>query len=165
MKKLCGECGKREVEPLAIPGRRLPFRSFPSLEVPHDLAIPTCRHCGTEWIDPSFAAKLDAALEGRAARVLTELARAAIESLSPTTTQRDLEATLGLSAGYLSKVKHGKETPSASLTGMLALLAARPTRLSEVKHAWATCSLPPRVVSTDLSRVELQFDSDLPVAC
>jgi NMD protein affecting ribosome stability and mRNA decay len=129
VKKLCGECGKRAVEPLAAPGRRSPFRNFPELEIPVSLAIPTCANCGAEWIDREIAGKIDEALAVRSAVVLGDIARQAIEALSATMSQRELEATLGLSAAYLSKVRHGREAPSAPLVALLSLLAARPARV------------------------------------
>lgn len=165
MKKLCGECGKRTVEPLAVPGRRSPFRHFPTLDIPAGLSIPTCTNCGTEWIDRLTAEKLDAALTEQGTHVLAHVARQAIEALSATMSQRELESALGLSAAYLSKIRHGKESPSAPLVALLALLAARPARLEEVERVWATGLLSPRVVSNNFSRVDVQFDSDATVAC
>lgn len=164
MKKLCGECGKRAVEPLAVPGRRSPFRNFPELEIPAALAIPTCSNCGAEWIDRETARKIDEALATQSAVVLGDVARQAIEALSATMSQRELEAKLGLSAAYLSKVRHGKEAPSAPLVALLSLLAARPARIEEVERVWAIGRLSPRVVSTNVSRVDLKVDSDVAVA-
>lgn len=164
MKKLCGECGKRAVEPTAVPGRRSPFRNFPALELPESLAIPTCSSCGAEWIDREIARQIDSALAAQSAVVLTDVARQAIESLSATVSQRELEATLGLSAAYLSKVRHGKEVPSAPLVALLSLLAARPARIEEIARVWATGRLSPRVVSTNVSRVDLRVDSGMAVA-
>lgn len=164
MKKLCGECGKRAVEPVTASGRRSPFKNFPELEIPATLAIPTCSNCGAEWIDRETARKLDEALAVQSGVVLADVARQAIEALSATTSQRELETTLGLSAAYLSKVRHGKEAPSAPLVALLSLLAARPGRLEEIERVWATGRLSPRVVSTNVSRVDLQVDSDVAVA-
>lgn len=164
MKKLCGECGKRAVEPVMALGRRSPFRNFPELEIPATLAIPTCSNCGAEWIDRETARKVDEALAAQSAVVLGDIARQAIEALSATMSQRDLEATLGLSAAYLSKVRHGKEAPSAPLVALLSLLAARPARIEEIERVWATGRLSPRVVSTNVSRVDLKVDSDVAVA-
>jgi len=164
VKKLCGECGKRAVEPVMAPGRRTPFRNFPALEIPESLAIPTCSNCGAEWIDRETARKLDEALAAQGAAMLADVARQAIEALSATMSQRELEAKLGLSAAYLSKVRHGKEAPSAQLVALLSLLAARPARIEEVERVWATGRVPPRVVSTNVSRVDLKVDSDVAVA-
>ncbi len=164
MTKLCAECGKRTVEPVAAPGRRVAFKNFPALAVPADLAIPTCTACGTEWIDRKAAERIDAALADAAAATLAGLAREAIEALGVTINQRDLEIRLGVSPGYISKVKHGRETPSAQLVSCLALLAVSPRRLQELDHIWATGHLPPRVTVMQMTRVEGAVDPNLAVA-
>jgi transcriptional regulator with XRE-family HTH domain len=160
MKMLCAECGKRAVEPLAVAGRHSPFRNFEALEVPADLEIPTCTHCGAEWIDRKTAERIDAALEEEAAATLGRMAREAIEILGLTMNQRELEVQLGLSHGYLSKVKHGKEAPSSQLVAVLALLAVSPRRLDEVERMWTTGQLPPRITADHVNRGETRMESD-----
>lgn len=164
MTRLCGECGRRAVAPRAVAGRTFPWKQFASLPVPETVEIPTCSNCGTEWIDRRTAEQLDEDLSRAAASRLSALGREAIELLGASFNQRDLEVQLGLSAGYLSKVKHGKETPSASLVALLALLAARPSRLEQVAHVWKTGSLPPRITSDYFSTVELEVDEPEPAA-
>ena len=138
MTKLCAECGERAVERLAVSGRRSPWKQFPSLPIPAELEIPTCAKCGAEWFDRKTALAVDAALGREAENLMRRIAREAIDALSLTINQRDLEAQLGLSAGYISKVKHGKETPSAQLVAALSLLASQPSRLEEVERIWET---------------------------
>ncbi len=147
MKTLCGECGKRAVEPLAVPGRTSPYKNFAALPLPDDLAIPTCANCGAEWIGARDADRIDAALENAAAEALSRLGREAIETLVDSVTQRELEELLGLSPGYVSKVKRGHEVPSASLVADLVLLAVRPRRVAELRRIWSTLRLPPRVTT------------------
>ena len=142
MATLCGECGRRAVVPRAVAGRRSLYRNFPSLPIPADLAIPTCANCGAEWVDGKTAARLDTALAEAASMTLAAIGKESIEALGEALTQRELEADLGLSSGYLSKVKHGKETPSAALAALLSLLAARPGRLEEVRRVWKAGRLP-----------------------
>jgi Helix-turn-helix domain len=154
MKTLCGECGRREVEPRTAAGRMSPYKNFPALPVPDDLAIPTCRHCGAEWIGARDAELIDAALEKAAADVLSRLAREALESMIDGVTQRDLEQRLGLSPGYISKVKRGHEVPSPALVSALTLLAVRPARLRELELVWSTLRLPPRLTTEQLSTWE-----------
>ena len=55
---------------------------------------------------------------------------------------------MGLSPGYLSKVKHGKEAPSTQLVALLALLATRPQRMAEIQRVWERLRLCPRIAST-----------------
>lgn len=40
----------------------MPYRNMAALSVPSTVAIPTCNHCGNEWIDSQTAAALDEAL-------------------------------------------------------------------------------------------------------
>lgn len=145
MKALCGECGHREVEPRSAQGLRFPFRRMTSVPIEENLEIPTCGHCGAEWFDRDLAERLDAAIVAAGERVLSRLGREAIEALLPCITQQRLEQLLGLSPGYLSKVKRGKETPSPALVAGLALLASRPRRLHEVEKLWSSQVLPPRL--------------------
>jgi hypothetical protein len=142
VRTLCADCGKRTVEPLARAGRRTPFRQFPALEIPAEVAIPTCSNCGAEWIDRKTAGALDAALANQGASVLSAMAREAIEALAGIASQQDLEATLGLSRGYLSKIRHERESPSAPLVALLALLAGSPSLLGEIELLWQTGRLP-----------------------
>jgi hypothetical protein len=60
----CHECGEGTIHPLAKEGRRMPFRNMSTLLVPSTLAIPTCNHCGNEYIDQETAEALDEALQG-----------------------------------------------------------------------------------------------------
>jgi hypothetical protein len=162
MMKLCAECGERAVAPRAVAGRTSPWKQFASLPIPAELQVPTCSKCGAEWINGKTAGALDAALEQAAAERLTKLAREALGVLGGCVSQRELEAELGLSAGYLSKVKHGKETPSAQLVGLLALLASRPARLDQLTHVWETGELPPRVTNDHFTTVEVGTDEAAP---
>ena len=59
----CSTCGEGEVSPLARPGRTACYKNMAALPIPDDLAIPTCRACGAEWIDRPTAEAVDAALE------------------------------------------------------------------------------------------------------
>ena len=165
MSRLCAECGVRAVEPRAVPGRRTAYRHFVSLPIPADLPIPTCANCGAEWLDRRTSERLDAALAEAAAQQLSGLAVEALEVLSVSLNQRDLEALLGLSAGYLSKVRHVKERPSAPLVSLLALLADRPARLGEIARIWDTGHLPPRLTVDNVTLFESRVDSPAAVAC
>jgi len=152
MKRLCAECGHREVEPRARPGRTSPYKNFAALRIPEDLEIPTCGHCGAEWIGAKDSERLDAALEKEAAAALSRLAQEALADITEVATQKMLEQRLGLSQGYLSKVKRGHEVPSPALLAALVLVAVRPSRLNELANVWTTLQLPPRLTSDDVTR-------------
>ena len=66
-----------------------------------------------------------------------KLARIAIRKLEDFVSQRRLERLLGLSQGYLCRLKAGKQTPSMPIVALLALLAASPEkRLQKLSALW-----------------------------
>jgi hypothetical protein len=133
----CHACGTGRVRPLARPGRRVRYKTIAALEVPPEVAVPTCDACGTEWMTESTARQVDAALAAVYRRVLHDQARKALATLTRHVTQRRLEELLGLSQGYLSKIRSGDRTPSPEFVGHLALLARDPEpRLRELQDLW-----------------------------
>lgn len=112
------------------------WRQVSDLEIPAQIEIPTCQKCGAEFIDRRTADKLDSAMAKVYRSMLAANAERAIAGLAKVITQRDLERLLGLSAGYLSKIRGGKET-TAPLVAALMLLAEDPTRIEELKGLWA----------------------------
>jgi len=109
-----------------------------ALAVPNTLAIPTCDHCGNEWIDPKTAEAIDEALQGAYAEELHKRLEAALVAIaSAEITQRRLEQVLGLSLGYLSRVRAKRGDASAQLVSTLVLIAEDPKpRLSALDRAW-----------------------------
>jgi hypothetical protein len=137
----CRECGEGTIRPLAKEGRRMPFRNMAALAVPSTLPIPTCDHCGNEWIDPKTAEALDQALQGAYADELYKRLDAALDRILTTTgiPQRRLEQLLGLSVGYLSRLRGRRGYASAQVVSVLALLAQDPKhRLEELDQLWAS---------------------------
>lgn len=135
----CRECGEGTIHPLAKEGRRMPFRNMSALLVPSTVAIPTCDACGNEWIDPKTADALDEALQGAYANELHKRLEAALDKILKTTEipQRKLEQLLGLSEGYLSRLRGRRGDASAQIVSVLALLAQDPKRrLKELDHLW-----------------------------
>lgn len=127
------------IHPLAKEGRRMPFRNMPALLVPSTVAIPTCDHCGNEWINPETAEALDEALQGAYANELHKRLEVALDKILKTTEipQRKLEQLLGLSEGYLSRLRGRRGDASAQVVSALALLAQDPKRrLKELDHLW-----------------------------
>lgn len=65
------------------------------------------------------------------------LAGIAIRKLEVFVSQRRLERLLGLSQGYLCRLKAGKQTPSMPIVALLVLLAASPEkRLQRLSALW-----------------------------
>jgi hypothetical protein len=138
MKKLrCAQCGEGTIRSVASAGRREWYKTM-KVEVPADFMIPTCDHCGEEWLSVRQSQALDGALETAytaelvrlASQQLAKLAREAIE-------QKRVERLLGLSQGYLSHIKAGRHAPSPMLVAELVLLAKDPeSRLKELEAFW-----------------------------
>ena len=134
----CAECGEGTVRPLAKAGRKTRHKTM-TLELPSGIEVPTCDRCGAEWYDDTTAREVDDALEGIYRRELRDRVRAAIDILTEHASQRQMERILGLSHGYLSKLRNGACDPSPELVGNLALLAHDPEkRLRELGEFWGT---------------------------
>jgi hypothetical protein len=123
----CPECGRGTIRPLAAAGRLATYKNM-ALPVPPDLEIPTCDNCGLEWIDPKTAASVDAALDAAFQKEAREQATTLLADLRQHVTQKRMESLLGLSHGYLSKIRSGASVPSPMLLACLKLLASDPTR-------------------------------------
>jgi len=122
-KKRCAQCGAREVTKVAKAGRTAPYRNT-ELSVPASLEIPTCGNCGAEWIDAATARALDDGLEASyQERVRQRLDEALEIVLKAAGSQTRVERALGVSPGYLSKLKLGKRNPSAEIATSLWLIA------------------------------------------
>lgn len=59
----CTECGHGTIQMTAKAGRTSPYRDMQEVPIPADFEIPTCDHCGNEWIDEDTAEALDRVLE------------------------------------------------------------------------------------------------------
>lgn len=127
------------MRPRMRPGRTLHFRNIRALAVPEDIPIPTCTRCHAEYIDPGTAARLESALLKTYREELNYRVRQAIDAVTRYISQRKLELLLGLSQGYLSRLRAGHGNPSPELVSHLALLAHdAPSRLKELQDYWAT---------------------------
>jgi len=135
---LCKQCGTRTVRPCTRPGRTTPYRNIKALTIPEDFPIPTCRCCQTEIFDEKTRAELAPILAEVYHQTLRQLVHRAIEALVEHTSQRHLEKLLGLSQGYLSRLRAGAGNPSPELVSHLAMLARDPrARLAELERYWA----------------------------
>ena len=139
----CRACGEGRVRLLAQPGRTTMYK-FLECEVPAELEIPTCDHCGSEWHDDHSAMRFDQAMEAVFRADLLALAQRAIARIEGhAIRQSEVERVLGLSAGYLSKLKRGERSPEPALVSELMLVATDPAqRLAEVQEGWKTRLLP-----------------------
>jgi hypothetical protein len=140
----CPCCGRHAVRPVAQPGRVCRYRNA-ALTLPADLPVPTCGRCKHMLLSFDAVPGLAAALEATYRAELIQRAAVEIKRLGRAYSQRHTQEVLDLSLGYLSRLQAGDGVPSASLVRLLALLAAEPTRLEELKRYWA---LPVKVSSS-----------------
>lgn len=151
---LCKQCGTRTVRPRTRPGRTTRYRNMAALAIPEDFPIPTCSRCRTEILDADTRAALAPVLHEEYRRVLRWRVRRAIDILSQHISQRRLEILLGLSQGYLSRLRSGSGSPSPELVSNLAILAKDPKlRLSELERYWSDPSFE-AIPSLESARAE-----------
>lgn len=129
----CYSCFEGEVVPVTKPDRTLRYKAMQNLPVPEDLTIPTCDQCGEQWISPADAKRIDAAMEVVYRQELLARVRAVLPD--PKDAER-IERDLGLSRGYLSRLRTGRKVPSETLVAMLTLIHQRPKTLKEVEAMW-----------------------------
>lgn len=135
----CRECGEGTVRLVTEPGRRTTYK-FIELDVPSSVAIPVCDHCGTEWHNDTTAEAFDEAMEQAFRSELAVIAQRALERIDAAgVRQSDVERAIGLSAGYLSKIKRGERAPEPVLVAQLAIISMDPAaRLADAQKVWST---------------------------
>ena len=133
----CPCCGYASVHPLARPGRVVRYRNA-ALTLPAELCLPACRRCKYEPFGlDAVPAELLESLYRADLRQRVALAVARVQRYLP---QRRIELLLGLSQGYLSRLRAGDGVPGAPLVSLLALLATHPQLIGELEAYW---TLPP----------------------
>jgi len=133
----CPCCGYASVHPLARPGRVVRYRNA-ALTLPAELCLPACRRCKYEPLGlDAVPAELLESLYRADLRQRVAIAVARVQRNLP---QRRTELLLGLSQGYLSRLRAGDGVPGAPLVSLLALLAAHPQLIAELEAYW---TLPP----------------------
>ena len=129
----CYGCFEGEVVATAKAGQTLRYKAIQKLPVPEDLVVPTCNRCGEQWISPADAKRIDAALEVVYRQELLARVRAVLPD--PKNADR-IERDLGLSRGYLSRLRTGRKIPSEPLVAILALIHQEPSVLKRVEAMW-----------------------------
>lgn len=134
----CSRCGAQgSVRLRKRPGRSVPYRTLPALPVPQEVAIPTCSRCRAEYLDAQTQEILAPLRSRLYAAELRRRIKEAIATLGTVTSQHYVETLLGLSQGYLSRLKAGAGTPSPALVLQLQQLALDPIpRLREAERLW-----------------------------
>ncbi len=136
--KRCIHCGAKFVRVKKGAGRTIPYRTMPTMELPTDLKIPSCGRCMHLYLDRMDAETLSNALQEQYLASLHTRICIALDTLSQHISQRKLERLLGLSQGYLSRLRAGDGNPSPELVCHLAILCQDPKkRLAEVERFWS----------------------------
>lgn len=133
----CLRCGAKSVKPRTGCGRTTRFRTMQTMPIPVELLIPACGVCKSEYIDEATSAALAPHFQEAFLTELRIRARVAIDILVHHISLRKLEQLLGLSQGYLCRVRAiGSNSPE--LVAHLALLCQDPpVRLLELERFWA----------------------------
>jgi hypothetical protein len=118
-------------------GRTSPYRMLAGFTIPPEFPVPTCDHCGAIYLDEQTSAELYQVMHAAFLKELRRRGQQAIGEICKHVSQRRLEFLLGLSAGYLSRLRAGGGNPSSALVALLTLLARDPdTRLRELGWIW-----------------------------
>ena len=119
----CVHCGAKSIRDRTGAGRTIPYRTMPAMELPADLPIPSCGRCKQIFLDRVDAAALSEVLQQHFLSSLRTRLRIAIDTLAQHISQRKLESLLGISQGYLCRLRAGVGNPSPELVSHLALLS------------------------------------------
>ncbi len=120
-------CGG-EIRPTNIRGERWPYRDAVDLLIDEDLFMPVCAACGEMMLDEGDSKRLDEVLQ----RAYEEHRHKATEQLIVcitrdfNITQGEIEQILGMSTGYISKVKRREKMLSAQAFRTLFMLSEEP---------------------------------------
>lgn len=132
----CPLCEKGTVA-LVASREPMPYRHVVSLQPAWPVRVPTCDRCHERFINTATARALDESLEAALLALQQRLVAEALQRLGAVRPLRQWEKRLGLSPGYLSRLKTGKES-SVVLTTLLTLLAQSPARQwSHVESIWS----------------------------
>ena len=113
------------------------------LTLPTALLVPTCRLCRHRVLTFESVPELESTLTALFRAELVHRASVEITHLAQFFSQRWLERELDLSQGYLCRLRYGDGVPSVALVSLLALLAAEPSRMEELRRYWALPLEPP----------------------
>ena len=135
---VCCRCGASAVVKSTGVNRTIPYRTLPALPLPSDLVIACCKRCKCLFPEQSEPDELRLRLQALYVESLQNRIRTALAVLKQSISQRRLELLLGVSQGYLSRLKAGAGNPSSELVLLLALLSLDPEKqLANLQLFWA----------------------------
>ena len=134
---VCCRCGASAVVKSTGVDRTIPYRTLPALPLPWDLVIACCKRCKSLFPEQSEPDELRLRLQALYVKLLQSRIRTALAVLNQSISQRRLELLLGVSQGYLSRLKAGAGNPSSELVLLLALLSLDPEKqLANLQQFW-----------------------------
>ncbi len=110
---------------------------MPTMELPPELELPTCGRCKELHLDRMDQKALAQQLRETYKRSLQDRVCIALDVLRQHVPWRWLEIKLGISQGYVSRLRAKAGNPSPELAVLLALLATDPSLLGELESFWA----------------------------
>jgi hypothetical protein len=112
------------------------YRNIGALLIPADFSIPTCGRCAAEFLNAATCDQLAPLLLKAYQAVLCGVASKLVPAATANLSQRRLEILLGLSQGYLSRIKSRSGQPSSILVALLHLLT-QPGTAAELERFFA----------------------------
>ena len=134
-KTQCPVCEEQTLSIRTGPGRSMRHRLM-EVVVPDDFPLPECSNCGARPITLKTAKALDPILQAEYERRLSELVNKDLEQLAEVRPLYEWERIIGVSKGWLSKIREAKP-PSPQLVALVRLLANEPTREHELRELWS----------------------------
>jgi DNA-binding transcriptional regulator YiaG len=124
----CFSCGEGTIARRNARGQIFGYRDERAIPIEADLIVHLCDHCGEMLLDADAAARLSAVLEPSYRRLKVRRVMEAVDGIRAALdiSQRDLERLIGVSDGYISKLRHGRRVPDATTLRLLHLINADP---------------------------------------
>lgn len=140
MSRRCHKCGGTMVRQ-AREGRTTRYQAM-NVPIPSDLELTECQGCGLRSVSKEDGEAIAKASAEFYSQELRRRSKRIIEGLATYRTQWSIERLLGLSHGYLSRLKNGQKLPSTGLMSTLALIAIDPeSRFEELERFWGVGNL------------------------
>jgi DNA-binding transcriptional regulator YiaG len=124
----CFSCDEGTIAQRNARGQIVGYRDERAIPIEADLIVHLCDHCGEMLLDADAAARLSAVLEPSYRRLKVRRVMEAVDGIRAALdiSQRDLERLIGVSDGYISKLRHGRRVPDATTLRLLHLINADP---------------------------------------
>lgn len=129
--EICVSCRSGSVTLRRGLGRSFTYRRGFVLEIPEDIEVPTCEHCGAEYIDAALRDVIKARLKDTHDQSQHKHMSFLISVIQERTgaSYREIEKACGLTPTYLSHVLSGRREASEQLIALLEAYAVCPSEV------------------------------------